>query len=653
MNCGVSQLQGCLTRMAIERKRSVRGTCCEFCSHLILILILVFGYSLSIIVRIPDQIYSKIDISIPPSGWNTAQGGQTDVGTVVLNQYNALMNGPLIVPNLDQYIVLGNFLREVSAGYIGFLSSTGFTNSFTNLLYRGSLHFSPNTDATYSLINHLNSTYSNFQTLDVYVHDSEDDAINAILNNLDETTLALISLFQITQEKVNYAIRQNYTTLPSTNDVIITPAIGINQNYQQYFFSGFLTLQSAVDDWIFQYLNVTSTSSDSTKPEICQNQNGPINPLFIPYPVYKYDQNPFYTSVGFLLGLVMVMSTLYPMSKLTKSIVEEKETKMRELMMIMGLKPWVHSISWFLFGFILFFWIAISTFFITSTSFLIKSNKVLLFIYFFLFCMSEIQFAFLISVFFSNAKLAAIAGPVALFASLLPRYIFYTTSNNVEIVNKLLACLLSPTAFSFGADIIAQYEYANVGIQTYNMFQDKFHFGYVLMMLFFDFYLYAFLAWYLDQVIPHEYGTAKHPLFLLDYKYWCSCCECFYLEIIDDGNENIIDDIKSMPEFANLLIDRTTLQEEGLLMPNQQRIEQLDETFLSSAKIHLKKVGKRYSDGKVAVRNVTLTMLENQITCLLGHNGAGNNTLHYIISSSYSEITSPWENLLQLLCSLG
>ena len=47
--------------------------------------------------------------------------------------------------------------------------------------------------------------------------------------------------------------------------------------------------------------------------------------------------------MGFLLGLAMVMATMYPMARLTKGVVEEKESRMREVMRIMGLREWVVS----------------------------------------------------------------------------------------------------------------------------------------------------------------------------------------------------------------------------------------------------------------------------------------------------------------------
>ena len=129
-------------------------------------------------------------------------------------------------------------------------------------------------------------------------------------------------------------------------------------------------------------------------------------------------------------------------------------------MKIMGLREWAHQATWFVTAFILFFWIALSTTLLASATFLSASDPRVLFVYFFAFCLSEITFSFLIASFFTKAKLAAIVGPVVLFCSILPRFIFYGSNRYEQQASKYYASLLSPTAFSFGADIIADYEYS-------------------------------------------------------------------------------------------------------------------------------------------------------------------------------------------------
>lgn len=190
------------------------------------------------------------------------------------------------------------------------------------------------------------------------------------------------------------------------------------------------------------------------------------------------------------------MATLYPMSRLTKAVVEEKETRMRELMKIMGLRDWAHQFAWTTLAVGIFFWIALSITWVCSASFLPKSSRLILFVYFFSFCISEVGMSFLISTIFSNSKLAAIVAPVILFASILPRYIFYSTNENEQYYPKLAASLLSPTAFSFGADYIANAEYVGVGVHNYNIAEGKYNLVTSIQMMLVDAFLYFIFAWF-------------------------------------------------------------------------------------------------------------------------------------------------------------
>jgi hypothetical protein len=110
----------------------------------------------------------------------------------------------------------------------------------------------------------------------------------------------------------------------------------------------------------------------------------------------------------------------------------------------MGLKEYIHQLSWILTAFVVFLWISISTTSLTTMSFLPKSNKIIVFVFFFWFAMSEVSLCFLISVFFSNSKIASICGPVILIFCLLPKFVFFGTNNNESIEMKVIASFLSP-----------------------------------------------------------------------------------------------------------------------------------------------------------------------------------------------------------------
>ena len=55
-------------------------------------------------------------------------------------------------------------------------------------------------------------------------------------------------------------------------------------------------------------------------------------------------------------------------------------------------------------------------------------------------------------------------------------------------------------------------------------------------------------------------------------------------------------------------------------------VERIDPIHINNAKVCLHSLRKRYPDGKLAVKQMSLAMLEGEITCLLGANGAGKTT---------------------------
>jgi hypothetical protein len=221
------------------------------------------------------------------------------------------------------------------------------------------------------------------------------------------------------------------------------------------------------------------------------------------------------------------------------------------------------------------------------------------------FFLSEITLGFLITVFFSKAKLAGILGPILLFAATMPRYAFFSkdaASQNSEdsVFAKTFTSILSPTAFTFGVDLIVQYEGANLSLGWSNLHDDAFSMGRVLAFLIMDFFLYAVLAWYLDHVMPNEYGQRLPPLFCCRRAYWKDQVSADYDE--------------SEPDVA----------EDGAV------IEPVPDSLHASARVHIKKLRKQFTEGRgknarttTAVHGLDLTLYEGQITALLGHNGAG------------------------------
>ena len=155
----------------------------------------------------------------------------------------------------------------------------------------------------------------------------------------------------------------------------------------------------------------------------------------------------FWTAVGFVFALLIIISLLLPLSNVIKVLVQEKETKLREGMMMMSLRSDVLWLTWIMHFMCLFLPLSILLT-LASKALFIYSSQSYIFTYFIVFFISATSYAILVSNFFSNSRTAAIIGCLVFF---LGFFIFIGLRNLNPSRNTVLAACLHPAAaFSFG-----------------------------------------------------------------------------------------------------------------------------------------------------------------------------------------------------------
>eukprot|EP00546_Thalassionema_frauenfeldii_P021997 CAMPEP_0178898090 /NCGR_PEP_ID=MMETSP0786-20121207/2129_1 /TAXON_ID=186022 /ORGANISM="Thalassionema frauenfeldii, Strain CCMP 1798" /LENGTH=2244 /DNA_ID=CAMNT_0020568753 /DNA_START=187 /DNA_END=6921 /DNA_ORIENTATION=+ len=521
-------------------------------------------------------------------------------------ELRTLLTNPFPVPTFNQYVsvsgALSSFINPDELPII--ISQSSYGESWGNLLTLGTLHITPDADIAHEFVEYLNQTFpSTLDTVKIRLHASEESAISFINDNLNERTWALIDFTEYERmEDFQFKIRMNYTTLPNTNRIVNYVARGLSKRYERYYLSGYLTLQRTLDEFAMSRLGCDDIDT---------------NIWSMPMPTAAFEQNIFFTAIGYLLGLTIAMAFLFPVSRTIKAIVEEKETRMKETLFILGVRPWAHWLSWFLSSNITSLISSVLVTWALTTSILLNSNSAYIYVFIGLFSTATVGFCFVVAACFSRAKLAAIVGPMAFFATLLPRFLFFG-SNRYEATNgKLWASLLPCTAFAFGADIIADYEYAEVGIQSWNASEGDYSFNTAIGMLFFDTFLYSFLGWYLELVIPRQYGVAQPWYFLFLPSYWCSFFGC-------------------CTTIKNSSLYRTNSGKASQkVLSDQDNFEPVIDDTLTPT-VFIRNLSKSYNKkAKPAVHDLTLTLYESQITCLLGHNGAGKTTTISILTGLF------------------
>ncbi|XP_078074970.1 retinal-specific phospholipid-transporting ATPase ABCA4 [Mustelus asterias] len=354
----------------------------------------------------------------------------------------------------------------------------------------------------------------------------------------------------------------------------------------RYIWGGFAYLQDMIEHGIIK----TQTNIDVPSGIYVQQ---------MPYPCFVDDI--FMLALTRCFPMFMVLSWIYSVSMIVKSIVLEKEMRLKETLKLMGVSNWVHWVTWFIDSFTM---MAASTVLATVVimrgNVLHYSNSFLLFAFLLVYTVATIMQCFLLSVFFSKANLAAACSGIIYFTLYLPHILCYAWQDRMTINMKLAASLLSPVAFGFGSEYLSRYEEQGAGLQWDNIRTspvegDEYSMLLSIKMILFDAFLYGILAWYLDAVFPGQYGIPSPWYFPLQASYWF-------------GAE------KTQPAT-----DVTAAMAGNPFYEKEPSSLTLGVSVQNLVKI--------FEEGhKPAVDGLSINFFEGQITSFLGHNGAGKTT---------------------------
>ncbi|KAM9107412.1 retinal-specific phospholipid-transporting ATPase ABCA4 isoform 1-T1 [Megaptera novaeangliae] len=411
---------------------------------------------------------------------------------------------------------------------------------------------------------------------------------------------------------VKYKIRMDIDVVEKTNKIKDRywdsgPRADPVEDFR-YIWGGFAYLQDMVEQ------GITRSQAQAEVPVGIYLQQ-------MPYPCFVDDS--FMIILNRCFPIFMVLAWIYSVSMTVKSIVLEKELRLKETLKNQGVSNTVIWCTWFLDSFsIMSISICFLTIFIMHGRILHYSNPFILFLFLLAFSTATIMQCFLLSTFFSKASLAAACSGIIYFTLYLPHILCFAWQDRMTADLKLAVSLLSPVAFGFGTEYLARFEEQGLGLQWNNignspMEGDEFSFLMSMKMMLIDAALYGLLAWYLDQVFPGDYGTPLPWYFLLQESYWlggegCSTREERALEKTEPITEEMED-----PEHPEGINDCFFERELPGLVPGVC-VKNLVKIFEPS--------------GRPAVDRLNITFYENQITAFLGHNGAGKTTTLSILT---------------------
>jgi len=425
--------------------------------------------------------------------------------------------------------------------------------------------------------------------------------------------LGLGIVFNAAAPSWRYSIRVNRTAnygdngpirnIPSTSSnakTVDNLQVGLSDYTEQYIMSGFLTVQQDVDSFILSK---------------GMNKNISVAANTFPMPIQAYTNDPFWADTSATFGLFMMLSMLYPVAMVIQQLVTEKETKIRELMFMMGLRPSMYHAAWMVFYTLMYTVLSALLTGFASINLFNYSQSSVVFVYFLLFTLSSLSFSFFIASLFERTNVSVVVGLLVYF---IGYFLFAALSgSDAALGPQLLVSLLPSAAFCFGTITISEWEGGLIGVKWSNIAESSsqdYTMAICFGMLILDMILYAVLGVYFDAVLPSALGASRH-------KWWHPFC--FFCR--RRSKKNITDDYQLHVEEAEAR--EATMDTNGYFQPIAGGLKSVRRDGNCVLLSNLRKTFQSDKGPVNAVNGVDCTFYEGQCTALLGPNGAGKSTV--------------------------
>ncbi|XP_075937697.1 cholesterol transporter ABCA5 [Anarhichas minor] len=424
---------------------------------------------------------------------------------------------------------------------------------------------------------------------------SEEDLENASLYEPS----SYVGVVFMDSSATSYRLRFPFNQLPLPSDYTESIAncftSSVNCRAANYWYSGFIRLQSLIDAAIIQMQTKRSVWSEMDLKVVMMGQPGSVEVQKFPHA---------------LISIYLVLAFTPFVTFLIVNVAAEKEHRLKDTMTMMGLYDTSFWLSWgLLYAALVTTMSFLMAIIATYTALFPNSDFLVVFFLIFLYGISSIFFSFMLTPLFKKPKFASTVGSMltVVFGCLS---LFTVLMKDFPQPLVWLLCLLSPSAFSIGIAQVVYLEAQGDGA-VFSSLANGPHPLYVpLLMLVVDCILYLLLAIYLDQVLPGEFGMRRSLVYFLKPSYW-SKRRKRYVEV-----SSVYDtEVKGAPGV-------------------DESVEPVSPEFRGKEAIRINNIQKVYKekDNVVeALRGLTFDIYEGQITALLGHSGAGKSTLMNIL----------------------
>ena len=370
-----------------------------------------------------------------------------------------------------------------------------------------------------------------------------------------------------------------------------------------------------------------------------------IDYAIVPMPYVDYRSDPFSKVIGYMIPFFIIIAYMCPLCLYVYRMVGEKENKSKEGMKIMGLSEGTYFLSYFIQYFIISFIVSIINTIILTFIFT-KIPFYFLFMVLFFWTMDLFAMIYLFQSFIDKTRVALILSLLIYFASYFLS--MACMDEGASKILKIIMSILPPVCIELGIVLLGKFEshFKQFHPADYTKIYTNYSIFIMNLMQLIDFFLFLFLGYYLENVLPHEFGIRKPFYFLCTSEYWCrnknknnkslQQINEINIEINDDykiNEDNIYNSQnKKLKELKQLKGDKY-----NPLLPKQnfEGEELYKERTKPDDSLRIRNIVKIFGDGKKAVDNVNLNFYKDEIFALLGHNGAGKTTLISMLTGLY------------------
>ena len=407
------------------------------------------------------------------------------------------------------------------------------------------------------------------------------------------------------------------------------------ENYKLYQSSGYTYIMKLINEYILNGGNDDSTPY--TKK---------INFGMVAMPYESYRSDPFNTLIGYFIPFFIVIAYMCPLCLYVYRMVSEKENKSKEGMKIMGLGEGTYFLSYFI------QYVAISLIdSVVNTIFLsllfTKIPFYFSFIVLFLWALDVFALIFFFQSFIDRTRVALILSLLIYFVMFFLSMACMSGSAKKEL--KIILSIFPPVCLEVGIVLFGQFEshFRKFHPRDYTKVYTNYSLFIMNLMQVIDFFLYLFLGYYLQNVLPHDFGIKRPWYFLCTKDYWCGNQNknkknnevLNKIEKVDDevngiDEVKIVDGMHSQNRFKkNEKEEKSTDDEKN--KKNFEGEELYNDKTNPDDALRIQNIVKIFGDGKKAVDNVNLNFYKDEIFALLGHNGAGKTTLISMLTGLY------------------